>query len=64
MVEFLGLVSAKQYGKAINTIVSLVDEVAGKMLLPAQEQQLQLKPTKPFKKVCSVTMRLVTDALL
>ncbi|GAQ80386.1 hypothetical protein KFL_000530140 [Klebsormidium nitens] len=51
VAEFLGLVSAKNYGKANHMFVALVDEVAGKMLLPAQEQQLQLKPTKAFKKL-------------
>ncbi|GAQ80382.1 hypothetical protein KFL_000530100 [Klebsormidium nitens] len=51
VAEFLGLLSAKKYGMAIHTVVSLVDEVAGNMLLPEQEQQLQLKPTKAFRKL-------------
>lgn len=63
VAEFLGLVSAKNYGKANHMFVALVDEVAGKMLLPAQEQQLQLKPTKAFKKVVPETMCLLPVAV-
>jgi hypothetical protein len=52
VANFLGLVRAGKWTQAADQYVKLVDQIGGgPLLFPAKEQELQLKPTKAFKKV-------------
>jgi hypothetical protein len=52
VADFLGLVRAEKWSQAADQYVKLVDQIGGgPLLFPAKEQELQLKPTKAFKKV-------------
>ncbi|GAQ87762.1 hypothetical protein KFL_003750120 [Klebsormidium nitens] len=55
--SFLQAVGEKKFAKAADLFVSVTDEVVADKPLSSIEQQLQLKPTKPYKKLC----RLIKD---
>lgn len=53
MNTFLQAVQEKKFSKAADMFVSVIDEVVADKPLSSIEQQLQLNPTKPYKKVCA-----------